>query len=1033
MTIHPSRPILAALAVLAGTSLYAQHLPDGVGNALRWRLLGPFRGGRVLAVSGVPGDPRTFYFGSVGGGVWKTVNGGITWAPVFDSEPIASVGALAVAPSDPQVLYVGTGEADMRSDISYGNGMYRSRDGGRHWQHVGLEDTRHIGKILVDPENAQTALVAALGHAYGPNGARGVFRTTDGGETWQRVLYLNDSTGAIDLTQVPGGVVYAALWQVYRPPWSQYSPIEGPGSGLYRSSDGGRTWTAVAGHGWPEGPLGRIGVAAGGGLVYALVEGRGGTAVYRSDDGGTSWRLVAQDPRFGRTWYFGQLFVDPANPAVVYLPDVALLQSTDSGTTWTALKGQPGGDDYHAVWIDPSAPERLIIGCDQGAVITQDGGRTWSSWYNQPTAQFYHVITDDEFPYWVLGAQQDAGSVAIRSRSDYGLLSFRDWAPTGAGESGYIAPDPLDSNIVYGGDVYGGVFRFDRRTSQAQNVSPWPPSEFGEPINRRTYRATWTSPLVFDRMDRRTLYLGTQFLLATRNGGLRWDTLSPDLTGARLGTIDSGPVSVATAAARGYGVIYTVAPSPLERGVIWVGTDNGRISVTTDGGHAWRDVTPEGLAPWSKISLMEVSSFDTGSAYAAVDRHRLDDPAPYIYRTTDRGRHWARIDRGIAPDAYVHVVRADPARRGLLYAGTERGVYVSFDDGESWESLQLNLPVAPVHDLWVKDGDLVAATHGRAFWVLDDLAPLEALDARPSGLHLFPPRAAVRLRRSTNQDTPLPPEEPQGENPPAGAVIDYSVGAAPAGPVTLEIADTAGQVVRRWSSADRSGAASAPPPFTSDWLPRPDSLSARAGLNRFVWNLRYPAPPTDEPNYSIAAIAGHGTVTEPQGPLVLPGTYRVTLRAAGASASALLAVRGDPREHVSTEALSAQLRLALEIGGALRMEHTTREAARAARAPLDSLSVRVPVLAERLAALHAALDTLDRGFSRAGGDLSDVETAVESADREPPVQAEVAFARTRERLALLRARWQALNTRTIPDLNRELAQNGLGPLPVQGP
>jgi photosystem II stability/assembly factor-like uncharacterized protein len=999
-------------------------------------MLGPHRGGRVLAVSGVPGNPRVFYFGSVGGGVWKTDNAGVTWVPLFDGAPVASIGALAVAPSDPQVLYVGTGEADMRSDISFGNGVYRSADGGAHWAHVGLEDSRHIGKILVDPHDPDVVLVAALGHAYGPNSERGVFRSADGGHTWVRVLYTGDSTGAIDLARAPdSGALYAALWQTRRPPWSQYPPIEGSGSGLYRSADGGRSWTAITGRGLPDGPLGRIGIAtAAGSRVYALVETRGGTRLYRSEDAGATWHLTARDPRFSRTWYFGQVFVDPSNAGIVYVPDVALLRSTDGGVTFTAFKGQPGGDDYHALWIDPTAPERMIVGCDQGAVITLDGGETWSSWYNQPTGQFYHVSTDHEFPYWIFGAQQDAGSVSIRSRSDYGELTFRDWAPTGAGESGYIAPDPLDSNIIYGGDIYGGVLRFDRRTGETQNVSPWPESEFAQAMPDRTYRATWTSPLVFDRADPRTLYLGTQFLLATRDGGLHWDTLSPDLTGARPSAPDTGAVSVATAASRGYGVIYTVAPSPLEPGVIWVGTDDGLISVTADGGRSWRDVTPEGLAPWSKMSLLESSPLDTGTAYVAVDRHRLDDLRPYIYRTTDRGRHWMRIDRGIAATAYVHVVRADPRRRGLLYAGTETGVYVSFDNGDTWEPLQLNLPVAPVHDLAVKDGDLIAATHGRGFWVLDDLAPLETLPDDALGpLHLFAPRPAVRLRRTVNNDTPLPPEEPHGENPPAGAAIDYYLG-APSGPVTLEIADTTGQLVHRWSSADRFAPPTEPPPFTNDWLPRPESLSARPGLNRFVWNLRYPAPPTDEPNYGIAAVTGQGTVTEPQGPLVLPGRYRVTLRTGGANASTWLTVQPDPRQHVALDALNAQLQLALDIGRALGEEHAVREAERSTRLQLDSLPAgRLSEgLHQRVLELRAAIDTLDRGLGRAGGELGDVETAVESADREAPAQASIAFAATRRRLGAWEARWEAIRTQTLPAVSRDLVQEGFGPLPVGG-
>src|SRR3989442_820936 len=571
---------LAGALVAAGPAR-AQTIPPNAYGALRWRLIGPHRGGRVLAVAGVPGDPATFYFGAVGGGVWRTRNAGVTWEPLFDDEPIASIGALALAPSDPNVIYVGTGEASIRSDITYGAGVYKSSDGGAHWRAVGLADTRHIGKVLVDPRNPDVVLVAALGHAYGPNSERGVFRSTDGGRTWTKVLYKDPDTGAIDLAADPSDpqVVYAALWQARRTPWEQYQPEEGPGSGLYRSNDGGATWTALTGHGLPLGPFGRIGLAVGrgsqGSRVYALIGARQGPGLYRSDDGGATWQLAGGDPRItSRNWYFCRVSVDPQNPDVVYVPNVSLLKSADGGRTFTVLKGQPGGDDYHELWIDPRTSAHMIVGSDQGAVVSLDGGRTWSSWYNQPTAQFYHVATDNAVPYRVYGAQQDAGTASIASRSDYGLITFRDWTRATAGPGG--------------------------------------------------------------------------------GGGAR----------------DTAPVSVANAAGRGYGVIYTIASSPRQAGRIWVGSDDGLIHVTTDGGQHWRNVTPEGLPTWSMISLIDASPFDTAIAYAAVDRHRLDDFAPYIYRTRDGGRHWARIDQGIAPQAYVQAGRAEPAPPGLLYAGT---------------------------------------------------------------------------------------------------------------------------------------------------------------------------------------------------------------------------------------------------------------------------------------------------------------------------------------------------------------------------
>ncbi|HEX4628666.1 MAG TPA: glycosyl hydrolase, partial [Gemmatimonadales bacterium] len=891
---------LGLLTLVAGAAAPApaQTIPPTAYGALRWRLIGPHRGGRVLAVAGVPGDPATFYFGAVGGGVWRSQNAGVTWEPLFDSQPVASIGALAVAPSDASVIYVGTGEAAIRSDITYGAGVYKSTDGGLHWRAVGLVDTRHIGKILVDARNPDVVLVAALGHAYGPNPERGVFRSTDGGRTWTKVLYKDPDTGAIDLAADPVDpqVVYAALYQARRTPWEQYPPDEGPGSGLYKSTDRGATWAPLTGHGLPAGPLGRIGLAVGASgrgsaRVYALIgAATGGGGLYRSDDGGATWQLAGNDPRLtSRNWYFCRVTVDPTNPDVVYVPNVALLKSTDGGKSFTVLKGQPGGDDYHELWVDPRGPQRMIVGSDQGAVISLDGGRTWSSWYNQPTGQFYHVVTDDAFPYRVYGAQQDAGTAGIASRSDYGEITFRDWTPVGAGESGYLAPDPLDADIVYGGDTYGGVHRFDRVTGQSQDISPWPISTFGLPMPRRKYRFTWTSPLVFDRVDRHALYLGAQMVLRSIDGGLHWEAISPDLTGAavRPPTADSGPTTVANAAARGYGVVYTIAPSPRAAGLLWVGSDDGRIHRTADGGRHWRDVTPPGLLPWSAVNLLEASPFDTAAAYAAVDRHRLDDFAPYVYRTRDSGAHWTRADLGIAGGgAYVQAIRADPVRPGLLYAGTEIGVYVSFDDGDHWQSLQLNLPTASVRDLAVQGRDLVAATHGRSFWILDDLTPLRQLSDSVvrAPAHLFAPAPAIRLRRSVSNDTPLPPEEPHGTNPPAGAVIDYWLQSAASSVVTLEIRDRAGDLVRRFASDERAAPPaepSPPPQFADEWLPRSEPLTTGAGLNRFIWDLRYAPPPVARVSYSIAAIAGQGTVAEPQGPLVVPGEYEVRLSVGG--------------------------------------------------------------------------------------------------------------------------------------------------------
>ncbi|HKE31244.1 MAG TPA: hypothetical protein VKD65_05935, partial [Candidatus Angelobacter sp.] len=607
-------------------------------SGLRWRMIGPFRGGRSIAVSGIQGDANTYYFGGVGGGVWKSQNGGLTWQPIFDSQHIASIGAIAVAPSDANIIYVGTGEADFRSNLTYGNGVYKSTDAGKTWRNIGLSETRHISRIVVDPHNANLVLVAALGHAYGPNSDRGVFRSTDGGATWQKVLYKDENTGAIDIQIDPDDAqtVFASLWSARRPPWSTYPP-NSTGGTIYKSKDGGVTWAEIHSNNFPQGELGRIGLSVARGthgqLVYALIDARQG-GLFRSNDGGENWTLTSKDRRIlGRLWYFGEVDVDPKNPDLVYVPNVSLYRSSDGGKNFEALKGAPGGDDYHTLWIDPSNGQRMIFGSDQGACVSVDGGQTWSSWYNQPTAQFYHVAVDNQFPYRVYGAQQDSGTISTTSRSDFGSITFRDWYSIGAGESGYIAPDPSDPNIIYGGDTFGGLHRFDRRTGQSQTISPLATGSFGVEISYAELRFTWTSPLVFSPQDPHVLYFGSQYLLRSANQGMSWEGISPDLTGAAPGTSHEGPTTVANAKARGYGVVYTIAPSPVAAGQIWIGTDTGLIQLTRDDGKTWTNVTPPGLSDWSKISLIDASHFDAGTAYAAIDRHRLDDPSPQIFST----------------------------------------------------------------------------------------------------------------------------------------------------------------------------------------------------------------------------------------------------------------------------------------------------------------------------------------------------------------------------------------------------------------
>jgi len=980
-----------------------QNVTPSLYSGMRWRMIGPFRGGRALTAAGVRGQRDVYYFGAVGGGVWKTTNGAQTWAPIFDSQPIASIGSLAVAPSDANILYVGTGEASIRSAISFGNGVYKSTDAGKTWMHVGLDDTRHIGRVLIDPKDANVVFVAALGHAYGPNQERGVFRTTDGGRTWQKVLYKDENTGAIDLAFDPDNskIVYATLWNAHRPPWSSYPPTQGPGSGLYKSLDGGATWTEIRGNGLPSGDWGRAGIATSRKVVYVLLDtlqnshsglfpsDEGG--LYRSDDRGATWRRVSKDKRiYSRQWYFGEVTVDPNNPDIVYAPNVSVYKSSDGGKTFTAFKGAPGGDDYHFLWLDPDDASRMIVASDQGTVISVDGGKSWSSWYNQPTAQFYHVATDNQFPYYVYGAQQDSGTAATTSRSDYGSITYRDWYPVGAGESGYIAPDPTDPKTVYGGSTYGRLYRFDKVTGQSQDVSPTPVEEWGAAINARKLRFTWTSPIVFSPHDSKTLYMGAQYVLRSNDRGNSWQQISPDLTGCK--TPPAGgesrenkaePVTAQNAAERCYGVVYTIAPSPVDANVIWAGTDTGRTWLTRDGGKTWNDMSERGLGDWSKLGMIEASHFEAGTAYAAVDRHRLDDYAPAIYRTHDFGKSWKNIASRMAAPAFVRAVREDSKRKGLLYAATEMGVYVSFNDGDSWLPLQLNLPVTPVHDLVVHDDDLVIATHGRSFWILDDVTPLrQVTEVGTSAHYFFAPQTAMRVRSDVGHDTPLPAEEPAGRNPPSGAILDYYL-AKPATDVTLEILDGNGKLLRRFSSNDKPVEPDRSIAIPSSWFVPPERLETGAGEHRFVWDLRYPDPPSLRKNYDISAVWRAGVAGLPRGPLALPGSYQVRITIDGKSYSRELTVRLDPRLKVSGAELRKQFELEMQITNAMRQAYATMQ--QRGQTPADASSESAP----------PRRDTLAGTLTRLAGLLEVVDTA----DAAPTRQAEEEWQELRTKLA----------------------------------
>jgi photosystem II stability/assembly factor-like uncharacterized protein len=1033
----------------------AQGVDPNLYAGLRWRCIGPFRGGRALAAAGVPGEPETFYFGAVGGGVWKTTDSGRVWKPIFDAVPIASMGALAVAPSDPNVIYVGTGEADMRSDISFGDGIYKSTDAGKTWRNVGLRETRHIGRILVDPHNPDIVLVAALGRAYGPNPERGIFRSTDGGQNWHKVLYKDENTGAVDLAFDPDNAqtVFGTLWRTRRPPWSTYAPLDGPGSGLYKSTDEGATWKEISGHGLPYGNLGRIGVAVSAGThgqrIYAVVDARKNGGLYRSEDGGANWTLVNTDRRIHeRGWYFGTVTVDPHDPNTVYLPNVSLYRSRDGGKTFTSIKGAPGGDDYHLLWVDPGDSRRMIVASDQGTTISVDDGQTWSSWYNQPTAQFYHVATDNQFPYKVYGAQQDSGTAGTLSRSDYGQITFRDWRPVGGDEGGYIVPDPSDPNFVFAGGTLGELHRFNWNTGESQDISPWPSVSFGTDISGRKYRFTWTSPIVFSPQDPHTLYMGAQVLLETRDRGMSWQAISPDLTGAEAGATNAQvPLTVNNAMQRGYGVIYTIAPSPNSPGTIWVGTDTGLIQLTRDGGKTWENVTPKGWAPWSKISLIDASRFDSATAYVAVDRHRVDDFRPYIYRTHDYGKTWTQISDGFADTAYVHAVREDSERKDLLFAGMETGVYVSFDDGGHWQPLQLNLPVAPIHDLVVHGDDLVVATHGRSFWILDDIAPLRQLspDVASADAHLFRPAAALRVRGNQNRDTPLPLETPAGQNPPEGAIFDYYLKAAAPSPVFLEIADAQGNVVRHFSSTD------VPPPldfsqlaFPPYWVEVPHILGGNAGEHRFVWDLRYPTPQWLFHEYSMAAVVGE-TPVAPRGPLVLPGKYEVRLTADGRTYRQPLEVKEDPRVSTSSADLARQLQLELQITDAVTKDMDAYNHISALRKQLGQMQKetsekpRMAKLAAAATALDSKLATLAGAspipggtatLATVNGTLAALLNAVESADTAPTAQSYALFDVTQRSLQALLASWQKIQQQDVAELNRLARRSGLRELDI---
>jgi photosystem II stability/assembly factor-like uncharacterized protein len=886
----------------------AQQKDPSVLDALKWRMIGPHRGGRTVGAVGVPQQPNVFFIGVNNGGVWKTTDYGRTWFPIFDDQPTGSVGDVAVAPSNPNTLYVASGEGIQRPDLSVGDGIYKSTDGGKTWTNTGLKDGQQIGGLAIDPTNENRVFAAVLGHPYGANAERGVFRTLNGGKTWEKVLYFDENTGAVQVAIDPKNpqIIYADMWAGRQGPWEN-GAWNGTKSGLFKSVDGGKNWRKLE-KGLPtiaQG-LSRIGFTiapSNPNRLYATVEAPpafGG--VFRSDDAGESWTKLSDDVRYyGRGTDFAEIKVDPKNADIVYTANVVVWKSTDGGKSFNAFRGAPGGDDYHRIWINPDNTNVILIASDQGAIVTVNGGETFSSWYNQPTAQFYHVSTDNAFPYNVYGGQQESGSVGMASRGNDGQITFREWHPVGVEEYGYVAADPLDHNIIYGGKIS----KFDKRTGQVQNIAP-------EAVRSGKYRFLRTAPVLFSPIDPKTLFFAGNVLFKTKNGGNSWDVISPDLTRetwqipSNIGIYQDEKMK--TMPRRG--VIYTIAPSFLDTNLIWVGTDDGLIQKTSDGGANWQNITPPSVTEWSKVSIMEASHFDKNTAYAAVNRIRLDDQKPHILKTKDGGKTWQEIVSGL-PNDPINVVREDPTRQGLLFAGSERAVYVSLDDGASWQSLRLNMPATSIRDLVVKDDDLVIGTHGRSFWILDDISPLRQRDPSvyagfsalsPVKPTLFEPQTAVRVRWNMWTDTPLPQEEPAGQNPPDGAGITYFLSNT-AKDVILEIYDNRNKLVRRFTNKDALYEVPAVN-IPLYWIRPQQTLSAEKGAHRFFWDMHY--KPLDVPaSYPISAIYKN-TEPDPTSPWVMTGDYTVKLIVDGQIEEKPLTIKLDPRVKTAWEDLKLQ-------------------------------------------------------------------------------------------------------------------------------
>jgi photosystem II stability/assembly factor-like uncharacterized protein len=1007
------------------------HVDPDLVKSLHWRGIGPYRGGRTRAITGVPSQPNVFYIGVCNGGVWKTNDYGHTWQPIFDQQPTGSIGAIAVAPSDPDVIYAGSGEGLHRPDLSVGDGIYRSSDGGKTWTHLGLGDAQQIPQIAVDPHDPNRVFVAAAGHPYGPNLERGVFLSVDGGKNFQPVLQKDENTGADDVLIDPSDsrVVYATLWEGREGPWEN-GAWSGPHGGIYKSVNNGASWEQLTG-GLPSGiTQAHIAISESNPkMLVASVATREGVKLYRTDDAGANWMVATTDARPAGRIGGGDLSVpviDPKNPDTIIVTSTVTWKSTDGGKTWTGFRGAPGGDDYQNIWINPNDPQIIAIASDQGAIITVNGGETWSSWYNQPTAQMYHVSADNAFPYRLCGGQQESGSVCISSRGDDGQVTIREWHPVAAEEYGYVVPDPLDPDIVYGGKLT----RYDRRTDQAQNISP-------KAFRSQDFRVLRTEPVVFSPVDPHILYFAANTLWKTANGGESWQQISPDLT-RKTFTIppNVGKYSTETSAQPTQrGVIYAVAPSPLDINRIWAGTDDGLIHLTTDGGAHWNDVTPPDMKPFQKVSIIEASHFDAETAYAAINTLRLDDLHPHILRTRDSGKSWTEIVNGIGANENVNAVREDRERRGMLFAATERAVYVSFDDGENWQSLRLNMPASSVRDVIIKDDDLVAATHGRGFWILDDITPLRQLEPKviSSQTFLFKPQLTYRVRWNLNTDTPLPPDFPAGDNPPDGAVIHYYLQSDSTGPVMLQIQDSAGKVVRSYSSADKPEPVDPMLSIPTYWVRPPQVLSAAAGMHRFLWDMHYAPIPGIEAEYPIAAVP-HNTAPQATSPWVIPGNYTVVLTVNGKSYAQPLTIKMDPRVKTTPSSLKQQFNLSQQLYQRLftlvpavdQANHVRKQLKELQKQTQGEVLTAVNTLDQRLEALVGAtarrpapadqppsLGVLRTRYLALFNVLTEVDAA-------PTTQAANAVTELEKQLPPLIEQWDAVKSQEIPALNAKL-------------